>query len=346
MEFDLFYLFFCLIVPSLFLGVLVFLYKRPNKLPKNKPIKLVLWNLMILTFLVSIIFTTGETYYRFYVDTTDSFALNKISQRWNKRHFKLNNKDVRDNINYRTVKAKNKTIRISILGDSFSTGHGVKDVNDRFSNILRARYKKLEIHNFSFNGMNTSMQVRLLEKLKSTDYSTDVFLLAFCLNDVDQNIPQAKQIYNDVKRFNSGLSYFEKNSYFINTMAFRAYAQITPECKNYGQFVLEGYEGEAWKKQMKLFKEVQQLSKEMNTKLAVVTFPFLQKPYNEYQFKKAHAKLSAYWHANQVPHLDLLETYKPYLGESLTVNEFDAHPNEFAHQLAASAIESFLHQIK
>jgi hypothetical protein len=37
--------------------------------------------------------------------------------------------------------------------------------------------------------------------------------------------------------------------------------------------------------------------------------------------------------------LDLWPVLKPHLGEGLTVNRFDAHPNERAHALAAEAIE-------
>jgi hypothetical protein len=43
-----------------------------------------------------------------------------------------------------------------------------------------------------------------------------------------------------------------------------------------------------------------------------------------------------------VPHLDLLPVYVDYADAELVVNRFDAHPNEFAHSLAAEAIGRFL----
>jgi hypothetical protein len=40
-----------------------------------------------------------------------------------------------------------------------------------------------------------------------------------------------------------------------------------------------------------------------------------------------------------VPVLDLRPVLESHAGEGLTVNRFDAHPNERAHALAAAAIE-------
>jgi hypothetical protein len=40
-----------------------------------------------------------------------------------------------------------------------------------------------------------------------------------------------------------------------------------------------------------------------------------------------------------VPCLDLKTALLPHVGEGLTVNRFDAHPNERAQALAAEALE-------
>jgi hypothetical protein len=43
-----------------------------------------------------------------------------------------------------------------------------------------------------------------------------------------------------------------------------------------------------------------------------------------------------------VPHLDMPPVYAELPIESLTVNFYDTHPNEFAHELAAREIADFL----
>jgi hypothetical protein len=52
--------------------------------------------------------------------------------------------------------------------------------------------------------------------------------------------------------------------------------------------------------------------------------------------------LQQFWSDQQVPYLDLLSVYAGLPTARLTVNSFDAHPNEFAHALAATAIKEFL----
>jgi hypothetical protein len=40
--------------------------------------------------------------------------------------------------------------------------------------------------------------------------------------------------------------------------------------------------------------------------------------------------------------LDLVETLEPHVDEGLTVNRYDAHPNERAHKLVAEALRAGL----
>ena len=79
-------------------------------------------------------------------------------------------------------------------------------------------------------------------------------------------------------------------------------------------------------------------------KFMVVTFPFLQNLGPNYPYADVHEKLNAFWTDQGIPHLDLLETYKPFKPSQLVVGKYDAHPNEFAHKKAAEAIDGFLDQ--
>jgi hypothetical protein len=57
-----------------------------------------------------------------------------------------------------------------------------------------------------------------------------------------------------------------------------------------------------------------------------------------------HEQLGRFWRELQVPHLDLLPVYQGLKPQQLVANRFDPHPNEFAHKLAAEAIQKFLEQ--
>lgn len=76
----------------------------------------------------------------------------------------------------------------------------------------------------------------------------------------------------------------------------------------------------------------------------VVTFPFVNAVGPKYPYAAIHSQLDEFWKAENVPHLDLLSVYNNEAATKLTVNRFDAHPNEYAHQLATAAIEKFVAQ--
>ncbi|MBL4710714.1 MAG: SGNH/GDSL hydrolase family protein [Flavobacteriales bacterium] len=254
----------------------------------------------------------------------------------------MNKQDYRDNIDYQIL-VENGKYRISIFGDSFTVGHGIKNVNDRFGHILRNKYSNLEVHNFSSNGANSRGNLRRLKDLKKHGYHFNIILLSYCMNDIDYLvINEASRVNKRIHNFNSNQSYFVKQSYFINNLAFRFFAAFDPDVKNYNNFLLDTYSGETLRKHFEELNKYVEFAKEENATLMVVTFPFLHTTYEDYQFKSAHQKLDNFWKSKNILHLDLTDTYKEYMGNQLTVNPYDAHPNEFAHRLAADAIDKFV----
>jgi hypothetical protein len=57
-----------------------------------------------------------------------------------------------------------------------------------------------------------------------------------------------------------------------------------------------------------------------------------------YPFLNAHRQIVAWCDAAGVEVLDLEPVFRERAGDDLTVNRFDAHPNEKAHRIAADAI--------
>jgi hypothetical protein len=53
-------------------------------------------------------------------------------------------------------------------------------------------------------------------------------------------------------------------------------------------------------------------------------------------------KPGSVWRELGVPQLDLLSVYEGLPSSQVTVNRYDAHPNECANQLAAEAIDKWL----
>ncbi len=338
--FDGFYVGSLLLGMFLFL-VLLFLFIYRKRIDIKRKALLIVWNGVLGLFMLMLVFIAGETYYRFFVDTTDSFGINKVSQRWMKNHYRFNNVNLRDNIDYEPKIEQGKR-RITIFGDSFTAGHGVKSVNDRYANILRNTYPNLEVHVIAVNGANTHSQLEYINTLEGLGYEFDLVLLAYCLNDIDYFLYEAHESNKRIHAFNKKLNYLQRESFFINMLSFRWFALNDPDFMNYSKYVLNAYlDKDTWEKQAALLKEMKTRIHEHGGFFTAATFPFLQQTIEDYEFKQVHAQLGNFWKKQGVSHLDLLNTFAPHLGDDLTVNYFDAHPNEKAHLMAFKAVDQF-----
>lgn len=79
--------------------------------------------------------------------------------------------------------------RICVLGDSVAFGYGLPSAASTFENMLEAKLNnlnrrgiKFEILNFSVTGYNSEQEGIMLEK-KVIDFSPDMVLVGFCVND-------------------------------------------------------------------------------------------------------------------------------------------------------------------
>lgn len=86
--------------------------------------------------------------------------------------------------------------RILVLGDSVTFGHGMAE-EQRFTNLLEAELstasRPVEILNFGVGGYDTLQEVVFLEH-RGLQFSPDLVLLAYCMNDVGDDSPNRRYI--------------------------------------------------------------------------------------------------------------------------------------------------------
>jgi len=303
--------------------------------------RLLLGNLLVLLVPITLTLAAGEIYFRFCYDTTDSIAYTKVAERWIKRHYHHNKAKWRDNIEYSLTIAAGKR-RVSFLGDSFTAGHGIKDVEDRFSNRIRREHPDWEIHVLAGNGLDTGAELGFIDSYSARGYQVDQVVLVYCLNDINDLLAEWTQTLADVTNRVTGRLPFYDDSYFLDIAYFRLTVAQIPWIKNYFSFVREAYRSEKWEEQKQRLLALRDVVARRGGKLSVVTFPFLHALGPNYEYQFVHDQLNEFWREAGVPHLDLLPVFKDYPPARLTVNPFDAHPNEFANELAAKAIDKFL----
>jgi lysophospholipase L1-like esterase len=333
---------FFVAVPCLIAVALKMFFGKSRAIQQSGWRRLVAGNGLILVFLLSTLLLAAEVRFRFFMDTTDSLGFTKISERWVVRHWHPNGAGCRDNIEYSPRIQPGKR-RVSFVGDSFTAGHGIKNVDDRFANRLRALHPDWEIHLLANVGLDTGNEITLLEKALSRDYQLDEVVLVYCLNDVCDLLMAPRQPYEGrLPAIDERGPWFTRGSYFLDLIYNRYKAAQNPYVRDYFAFVKGGYRGEYWQKQQARLKELRDLVQSHGGHLTVVTFPFLHALGPNYEYKFVHEELNRLWTDLKVPHLELLPMYAGLNSSALTINAHDAHPNELANKLAAEAINRVL----
>jgi lysophospholipase L1-like esterase len=333
------FLWFC--AAPLVVGAIFLLLLKWNPRWLRGALRLVVLNLLALVFFVTFGFLGGETYYRFIYDTTDSFNYTFASKRWFERYFHYNKSDLRDNVEYSDVIPPGMK-RVTFLGDSFTVGQGVKNVDDRFANQIRLKHREWDVQVLAVEGMDTGNEIQSMERMVRHKYPMDVVVLVYCLNDISDLMPEWGKTLGSLQETMRDHNWLVKNSYFANTWYFRLKARSDPRFKGYFGFVREAYQGNLWKVQQQRLAILKQVVEAGGGKLVVVTFPFLHILGPNYDYQFVHDQLDQYWKAAGVPHLDLLPLFQGKPPGSLMVNRLDAHPNVEAHRIAAEAMDKFL----
>ena len=297
-------------------------------------------NLASCFLLLALMFAGGETYYRFVYDKTDSLSFTKVSQQWMKRYYIENSAGFRDNIQYSKVIEPGKR-RISFVGDSFTAGHGVRSVEDRFANRIRAAHPEWEIHVLAKLGADTGDEIKLIQWLHDEGYQFDYVVLVYCLNDVEDLIPEW---YQGLKQLGSKIGeggWIRRHSFFLDMIYLRYRFLRDPMVKRYFNSVREAYQG-PWELQKQRLTAIRDFVQACGGRLMVVVFPYVHAVGPNYEYQFMHDKLNRFWSDENVPCLDLLPIFSNLPPETITVNRYDAHPNEYANALAAEQIEQFL----
>lgn len=313
-------------------------HKPPARWPQ-----LLLGNALVLFFLLSMLLLAGELFFRFIYDTTDSLGYTKVAQAWIDRHWHHNVFGVRDDVEYEW-RGNLTRRRVTFVGDSFTAGYGIKDVENRFVNRVRKAHPEWEVHMIASPGLDTGDELKMIGQALGRGYQLDEVVLVYCLNDIADIVPEWLEAKDRFPAEAKKGGFFVRNSYFLNLLYHRAQISKNPYMKDYYGFVREAYRGPLWEQQKQRLKEFRDLVESHGGKLCVVTFPFFHVLGPDYPYQFVHEELGQWWHELGVPHLDLLNTYRNVPRKQLIVNRFDVHPNEHANALATEAIEPFLKQ--
>lgn len=313
---------------------------------------------IFLLFLIHLFYGL-EVYFRYIYDQTDSYQALLTTHRWFKRHvydqgeqtepFVLSKPvQFRDLKDLRMLKELG-TKRIAVIGDSITYGYGIKNIGDRYSNLLEVKLRgdgfPVEVFNLSLPGVDIPQEQEFFD-LAGSQGDFDLIIWGFYLNDILTEKPELiarfksqtlkrrqNPLFNDLIDRSYAFDFFYIRSTLFWSNSFNEY--LTSYFKLYEDDV-------SWLAAEQNIKNIITAAKQKNKPLAVIIFPMMNLIGPDYPGDVAHRRLTDLFAREKVPAVDLLPVYNRYLPKELMVNRYDAHPNELGHRLAAEKLHQLL----
>jgi hypothetical protein len=334
-------------------GVTFWLLLRLRSMWRDKPRRITCLNAGLSLWMTLAALTSVELYFALIYDASDSFNMTNVSKKWFALHvqpqkkFLTVNPKTHEGIWYRDDRAYPEALRpdqkhVVFFGDSFTFAQGVNDVKDRFSNRVRDVLErdsngKIVVSNVADAGTDLRWIKKLSEEMFENGHKIDTMVYVLCLNDIESYHERHETYYQDLSRHNPQFFLF-RDTYFFNWVYFRLRQFTVPAVSGYYSFVKDYYSGGPWQFMSAEIADVHRTCQAHGADFRVVIFPFLHNLGPEYPFRDVHRQIVEYCESQHIRALDLEPFLTPSAAKGLTVNRFDAHPNERAHQLAADAL--------
>jgi hypothetical protein len=245
--------------------------------------------------------------------------------------------------------------RILILGDSFTFGLGVPDIQDTFPKILETELnkeipingvKKIEILNGGKSGSLPRSWLELYRMLEDP-FDPDVVLVVFFLRDGTSQ----KTIPDFFKNIRSDITLRNSNSWFYQK--FYAYRIIrdTLDRSNissvYTRKLKDGYFGDekqtrVWQHTQRDLRLIKLLTHKNSEETGFVIFPILASLDDNYPFKDICNYLEEFAKAQKFSLHNLLPSFLGFYAPNLWVTRYDQHPNAKGHRIAAQSLLPFV----
>jgi len=242
-----------------------------------------------------------------------------------------------------TLEKPENTVRIVVIGDSFTFGSGVRNEHT-FPAAMQAYFsgdgmgQGVEVLNLGAGRYNTVNEVSLLFH-QGIRFDPDFVVICFFLNDTNAG-GTAKAFSTWVPE--DQLPFWRRYSRLADVMATRFERQRASEAlvDNYIDSFRENAPG--WVQSKKALASAGKLSEEQGFKLVLAIYPVLWSLSDDYPFAGIHEIVSDYAAKLGMPVYDLQTDFTGYEGPELWAHPNNQHPNAAAHHIAGIALSEYL----
>jgi len=309
---------------------------------KNPRIKSCGKNIGLIVFAVVINIIILETVFVF-VAQTHVVGNTLAHKRWMDYYWKpVNELRFRDeNFTSERLRGKKKVIAI---GDSFTAGHGIKNVRDRFSDQLASKLPPhYSVLNLGRDGLDTSTQ---LYRLFHFPIKPDVLVYQYFGNDIegicaargrekqrDENFAR----YIDYADLNNFGKWLVEKSYFSNYLYWQFYWPSShADGPTYFDFVIPCYENkEILAGHLSMLSSLVKFSENESFPLIVVLFPFMNNIEGSQFYMEG---IEDFFLKRSVPVVNVGKLSADIPLRKRVVNKIDSHASVLVHHRIADEI--------
>lgn len=191
------------------------------------------------------------------------------------------------------------------------------------------------------NGWETNDEVDYLVRLMEDGFEADEIVLCFNMNDIGW-VSQKKYETFKILDERSPKNWLLRHSFFLNFLYVRIGMFSTHEYKSYFDWLSDTYTGKTWELERVLLWKFKDTCVKKGCTLKVAILPLIGDLSSGFKMKTAQDKVTSFFREEGIPYIDLSKRLSEFPAKKLTVNKFDAHPNEFAHRIIAEEIWKLL----
>jgi len=261
---------------------------------------------------------------------------------WNRRYWNPINK-----LGFRDESPKNGKNTVFFVGDSYTAGWGINDINKRFSEItakeLKSQGKAINDINLGRYGADTSLEYVLFEKfIKKTHIKPNHIVLQFFVNDMDKFIPLNKSCIEEIKPIPNWKKTIIEGSYlsnFINSIYPNNQTNFKKECDYIEQLKFVFNKEILWKKEVKQLDKFKNYCLKNKIKMTLVFFPFME-DLSLARKIGIEKKINSYCKTNNIDYFNVTNYIKKLSRREREASIADAHASTEVHRIVGENLAS------
>lgn len=235
----------------------------------------------------------------------------------------------------RRLQAAPGTVRLAVLGDSFTFGFGV-EAEEAYPAVLERLLNKeigsrFEVLNFGVGGYSTRDELAVLAH-RVRPFKPRLVLVGYVLND-----PEIDPVQPLHAHF-APVAWWQR--FHLTRLVAQAANRRAVERRGGGNYTRYLHaEPRKWGSVVAAFARMHELAESDGFEIAVAIFPLIPaQSWKGYAFGAIHEQVAAAARGKRFGVIDLLPAFAAHPPEEISLDAEDRHPNRLGHEVAARAI--------